>query len=168
MRPESIRQFEYFYLGSIGLAVANLLYQLSQLGTAYVGLGSLGGLEETAGGVPTMLLFVLITVASVLVAAAIPLALWYFAARKGSQVAKWLIVVLGGFGALRLLLILVMLGVLVISHAPTPDYVWVTMVLGFLTELLHMAAVAFLFPRDAREWFASRGMGTPVHEDIFS
>ena len=168
MRPESIRQFDYFYLGSIGVAVANLLFQLNQLGTAYVGLGSFGGLEGEAGGAPTILLFVVITVVSVLLAAVIPLILWYFAARRASQVAKWLIVVLRGFGALRPILVLVLLGALIVTRAPTPDYVWMTMVLSFATELLHMAAIAFLFPRDAREWFASGGVGPAAHEDIFS
>lgn len=168
MRPESIRQFEYFYLGSIAVAVANLLFQLNQLGSAYIGLGAFGGLEATAGGAPTTLLFVLIVVASVLLAAVIPLILWYFAARKASQTAKWLIVVLGAFGAIRLLLILVLLGALIVSRMPTPDYVWLTMVLGFITELFHMAAIVFLFPREAREWFASGGVGPAVHEDIFS
>ena len=168
MRPESIRQFEYFYLGSIAVAVANLLFQLSQLGSAYMGLGAFGGLERTTGGAPTALLLVLIVVASVLIAAVIPLVLWYFATRRASQTAKWLIVVLGVFGAVRLLLILVMLGALIVSRMPTPDYVWLTMVLGFITELFHTAAIVFLFTREAREWFASRGAGPAVHEDIFS
>lgn len=165
MRPESIRQFEYFYLGSIGLAVANLLFQVSQMGTASLGLGALGGLGEAGSG--TMLLAGSVIAVSILVAAVIPLVLWYFAARKASPVAKWLIVVLGAFGAVRLLLILFMLGVLVVSRAPTPDAMWLTMVIGFLTELLHMAAIAFLFFADSREWFARRGIGIRDHEDVF-
>ena len=167
MRPESIRQFEYFYLGSIGLAVANLLFQVSQMGTAYPGLGTLGELPGTGSEGGVMLLAGTVIVVSLLVAAVIPLILWYFAARKASPVAKWLIVVLGAFGAIRLLLILFMLGVLVVSRAPTPDYIWLTMVIGFLTELLHMAAIAFLFFADSREWFARRGIGIRDHEDVF-
>ena len=168
MRPESIRQFDYFYLGSIGVAVANLLFQLSQIGTAYLGLGTLGDLDQAGAGTAITIVTVLIVLVSVLLAAVIPLILWYFAARRASQVAKWLIVVLGGFGALRLILVLVLLGALIVTREPTPDYVWMTMVLSFVTELLHMAAIAFLFPRDAREWFASGGVGPAAHEDIFS
>lgn len=168
MRPESIRQFEYFYLGSIAVAVANLLFQLSQIGTAYMGLGALGGLGEAGSDTAATGLVVAVVVVSVLLAAVIPLVLWYFTARRANNVAKWMIVVLGVFGALRLLLILVMLGALIVSRMPTPDYVWLTMVLGFITELFHVAAIVFLFTREAREWFASGGVGPAVHEDIFS
>src|SRR5687768_5991079 len=95
MRPESIRQFEYFYLGSIAVAVANLLFQLSQIGTVYMGLGALGGVGEAGSDAAATGLVVAVVVVSVLLAAAIPLVLWYFAARRASNVAKWLIVVLG-------------------------------------------------------------------------
>jgi hypothetical protein len=168
MRPESIRQFDYFYLGSIAVAVANIIYQLSQLGPAFLGMGAFGGRETVEATALPVGLTIAIIVVSVTLAAVIPLVLWYFASRKASQVARWLVVVLGVFGGIRLLLVLFMLGALIVSGMPTPDYLWLTMLLTFFTELLHMAAIAFLFPREAREWFARGGTAMAAHEDIFS
>jgi len=150
VRPESIRQFEYFYLGSIALAVINLALAATETATTFTSMSGLPNMAEP--GAQTGL----------------GLALRYFAARKASEVARWLIVGLGVLSAFRLLFLIVMLGFLIVTHAPTPGIIWWTLMIGIVSETLHMAAIAFLFPADAREWFARRGIGIREHEEIFS
>ena len=168
MRPESIRQFEYFYLGSIALAVINLALAATETATTFTSMSGLPNMAEPGAQTGLGLALIGFGLLALLFAAIIPITLWYLAARKASEVARWLIVGLGVLSALRLLFLIVMLGFLIVTHAPTPGIIWWTLMIGIVSETLHMAAIAFLFPADAREWFARRGIGIREHEEIFS
>ncbi len=163
MRPESIRQFEYFYLCSIGVATLNIGLGLWASGRTLAA----PGLSSDMMGAGLMMAG-LMMVLMVLVAIIIPLVLWYLAARRANEVAKWFIVAFGVLCAFHLLMILFMLGVLVVTGTPTPTLVWLSMMLSVVSEILGLGGVAFLFPRDARAFFANRGVDLQEHGDIFA
>ncbi len=93
MRPESIVMFERLYLGALALGVVNLAlswsstqeYMANDPAVAAAGLGSGFFISTTLMGF------------------AIPLLLWYFIAKRGSNIAKWILVVLFGFGLISML-----------------------------------------------------------------
>ncbi|HEY0116451.1 MAG TPA: hypothetical protein VGB54_12095 [Allosphingosinicella sp.] len=165
VRPDSIRQFEYFYLGSIALAVVNLILTYSQVNGALSSARAFDAPAAVANVASAFMVGSLLI--GILFALIIPLTLWYFAARRASQTARWIAVVLGALSAIRLLVLIVVLGWLIVSRAPVVQWMWYNMLIGIVSETLHMAAIYFLFPADAREWF-SRGHSTARHQDIFS
>ena len=142
MRPISIVNFERCYLGALAVGLVNSLVSLPIMmrtpqvaqAMATFGPGFLYG--TVALGIVVSLL------------------LWYFAARRASVVAKWIIVVFFAFGVLGLLRNLT-------SGFPTP----VAGVLGIVAFVLQAVAVYLLFRPDAVAWF--RG-GGPDLEDTFA
>ncbi|HEX8384093.1 MAG TPA: hypothetical protein VF592_12050 [Sphingomonas sp.] len=74
------------------------------------------------------------------------LMLWYLVARRGSRVAKWLVVLLAVIGAGRLLLTLF---TLLASANPHP----LSQGSFILSAALTIASAAMLFRDDARIWF---------------
>lgn len=131
-RPPSIVRFERLYLASFVLGIASRL-----LGWNTVAL-RLAGDPRTAP-------FTWILPVSLVLGVAISLLLWYFAARRASVVAKWIIVVLTGFAMLRFVLNLPAMtrGVL-----PLAD-----VLVSTAAVLLGVAAAVQLFRADARSWF---------------
>lgn len=125
MRPQSIRLFDVAYLGSLAIGVANMA-------TGWTG---------TAGEMAVFAIGI-----------AISLALWYFTSFRASNVARWLVVILTGFGVLMTL--------------PTLD---ASVVGGSLTGasivlalVLEVAAIVLLFRADARAYFARGGAAVPA------
>ena len=84
-------------------------------------------------------------IGSFVVGIAIYLLLWFFIARKASNVAKWILVVLLALSMLSVLYTLAM------SFALT-----VTTLLGLAMYALEIAAVVFLFRDDAVAWLTHR------------
>jgi hypothetical protein len=166
VRPESIRQFEYFYLASIALAVLNIALSYGQ---ASFTISYLFGSAGRIPGMSTAIAAIFAASAGIglLFAFLIPMTLWYLAARRASQTARWIIVALGALSAVRLLLLLFVLGWLIVSKFPVEGWVWYSMMIGIVSETLHMAAIYFLFPADSREWF-DRGRSPARTQDIFS
>lgn len=82
----------------------------------------------------------------------IPLLLWYFAARRASVVAKWIVVVLFGLGVFGLLIALAM-GTMASGFGG---------VLSVVAFVLNAVAVWLLFQPDARAWFGE----TVGREDV--
>ena len=88
---------------------------------------------------------------------ALLLAFWFYIAVRANPVWKWL---LCGMMAAGLL-----------SEFFWPEEAqaegWAPFALGWIATLLNLAAVVFLFRRDARRWFATRGAGD-VDPKIFA
>ena len=133
MRPQSIVRFELAYLGSVVLWLVNLaLGWKARLGTlesnpAFAGNPQMAELAQTMMIGTTVVMLVLW------------LLLWYFTARRASEVAKWVIVALFGL----------------------PFTLMSYPVVGALSTVLSLAAFALtaysvwlLFRPDARAWFA--------------
>ena len=133
MRPTSIVNFERCYLGAILIGFVNSLLILPTMmrtpqvaqATALVGGSFIYG---------TMAIGLIIT-----------LLLWYFAARRASAVAKWIIVVFFAFGVLG------MIRNLTSGFASVPA--GLSRVLVIVAFVLQAVAVYLLFRPDAAAWF---------------
>ena len=130
-RPPSIVIFERCYLGALAVGLINTIvswpiYKLmpavrqaeAMIGPWYLPATSAAGFL-------------------------VPLLLWFFAARRASVVAKWIIVILFALGALG-----VVFGVIMQSY-PTST----TAVLSIVAFVLNAIAVTMLFKPDSRLWF---------------
>ncbi|MGN6375286.1 MAG: hypothetical protein ACTHMG_06995 [Sphingomonas sp.] len=130
-RPVSIINFERCYLGAIAVGLVGSIVNWSHTQS----MVQVQRAQQMIGTwyLPTILAMGII----------VPLLLWYFAARRASSVAKWIIVVFFGFSCL---------GVLVgmAGHTYPPGLAGV---LGIAAFVLNAIAVALLFKSDARVWF---------------
>lgn len=132
-RPQSIIWFERCFLGAIGIGIINSALNWSKIQAA---------VDATPGaaGLPAGFM-----IGTIVIGLIINLVLWYFAARRGANVAKWIIVVLFGLGLLGLVRTLTS-GV----AAPTMN------VFAYVALALQAVGVWMLFRPDAKAWFAGR------------
>jgi hypothetical protein len=134
-RPASIVIFERCYLGAWILGLINTALNwntvqaqmannpsVAQLGTGFASTMAIGGIA---------------------ISAVITLTLWYFTARQGSGVARWIVTIFYGLGVLFFLYTLLM-GRL----APG-----LPMAVTILSWILQTTAVVMLFRPDSRVWF---------------
>ena len=134
MRPTSIVNFERCYLSVIGLSILNNILNWQTMRDAI----------DTAGstGLPSWLVPVT-TVASLV----ITLLLWYFAARRASVVAKWIITVFFVIGVLAI-------GFTLLRGVFPGGLVGMIGIVGLVLQAI---AVWLLFKPDSNRWFAGRG-----------
>lgn len=139
-RPMSIIQFERCYLGALALALVNTALSWS----TYLRIPAVIQAQAMFGNwyLPT----------TTAIGFLIPLVLWYFVARRASVVAKWIVVVLFGFGVIGLLL-----GLANGGFATT-----LAAVLSVVTLVLNAIAVFLLFKPDAKAWFGERSGDNPA------
>jgi len=142
MRPASIVMFERLFLASLVLSVVSFIINYdsmirdleTQPGVAELGFGSGFAIGSMAIGLAIFLL------------------LWFFIARKGSSVAKWILVVL--------------LAISVISLPGMLMGSWdLGVVLGLAVYALEIAATAYLFRADAAAWFRGERGADPATFD---
>jgi hypothetical protein len=131
VRPQSIIRFEQLYLASSLLAVLGQILNLT-------------GISGPSGARDLGLVFVLIIVA---ITYGMIFLFWYLIARRASNVAKWILVVMTAFGLLATVPMLITLA------ETDPLYA----AISALVTVLQLAAMVFLFRRDAVEWLRSRG-----------
>lgn len=135
MRPQSIVTFERCYLGAwlIGLVNAALNWNTMMASLdANPGVAALGPSLTTG-----------IAIGTIVISAVITLLLWYYVARQGAVVAKWIVVVFFAIGLLSYLR-----GVLAGTMA-----LGLTAVIGLVVVVLQGVAVWMLFRPDAKLWF---------------
>jgi hypothetical protein len=133
IRPQSIVWFERCFLGAIGIGLMNSALSLSKIQEAVAATPGAGALP---GG---------FLIGTMVVGIVINLLLWYFAARRGSNVAKWIIIVF------------FVLGLLSVSRTFVSGVAPPTMnVLAYVALALQAAGVYLLFRPDAKAWFAGR------------
>ena len=130
-RPQSIVNFERFYLGAAAVGIVNSIISWSDSRAALDAIPNAGAL---GGG--TLIL-------SMLFGLAITAALWYFIARKGSSIAKWIAVVFFAFGLIGLLMML--------TGGKFPS--GIPGILSAVGIVLHLVAITYLFRPDTRPWF---------------
>ncbi len=138
MRPQAIIWFERLYVAAFILGVISAL-QTWSLQAAMLGSD------------PRLATMTWLPYASFVIRIAIVAALWFFVARKGSVIAKWIVVVLAAYGAMLLLVLLY--GLLKGSAS------FAIVVLSALQNIFYIAAAAMLFRPDALPWF---GEGKPT------
>jgi hypothetical protein len=133
IRPQSIVWFERCFLGAIGIGVVNSALNWSKMQDA---VAATPGASVLPGG---------FLIGTMVVGIIINLVLWYFTARRRSNVAKWIIVVFFALGLLGLVRTLVT-GI----AAPTMN------IFAYVALALQAVGVYLLFQSDAKAWFAGR------------
>jgi hypothetical protein len=144
MRPASIVQFERFYLGAMGVGLINnvLSWNQTQAMMADPALNPAGFGSGFQLGIMA-------------ISIAISLLLWYFIAKRGSNIAKWILVVLFGIGLIGILMSLSTM----MAMGP------IAMVLSLVGFAMQAYAVFMLFKPDAVAWL--EGGAGPTNPDTF-
>ena len=142
MQPESIRRFTLFYLGALVVSLAVTFIQYDSLvAQAERQMGAVGaGLGAAAA------------IVSVAVWTGIVLLLWYFVARKGLVIAKWIVVLLFLFNV-------------VTSFGIAAGGLSLAESVSLASFLLQALAVYHLFRPDAKAWFAGERAAGAAPED---
>ena len=135
MRPSSIIMFERLFLASLVVSAVNFFVGYDAMLASVEREPSLRALGVGQG----------FAVGSFVVGIAIYLLLWFFIARKASNVAKWIFVVLLALSVLSVLY------TLAASFALT-----VTTLLGLAIYALEISAAVFLFRDDAVAWLTHK------------
>lgn len=138
MRPQSIVRFEQAYLGSVLAWGVNIAVRWQPMLDSFEGQPAIAGNPQMASVVQTIL------VVTTLFCLMLWLLLWYFTARRASEVTKWIIVAL--FGMSALLFPFSLMSYSVVGALGTA--------LTVVTFALNAVAVWMLFRPDARSWFA--------------
>jgi hypothetical protein len=146
MRPRSIELFEKVYIAAIAIGLVNLVVSWNQIG------GMLESPEAQAAGMGPGFL-VGISVVSLIIS----LLLWYFIARRASNVAKWIYVVLTAIG---------LFGVLSSLANPLAPK-GLAMILSLAATALQVFAAWLLFKPDAKAWLESKGADGPADPSTF-
>ncbi len=131
MRPKSITLFERFYLASLVIMVINFFWSFDTMVAQIQRDPAMGPLGWGAGAV----------IAIFAVSLAISLLLWFFAARRRSVIAKWILVIFAMIGVWSLSSTFA-----AISSAQ--------LIAPLLVTVLQIAATILLFRADAKPWFA--------------
>lgn len=138
MRPNSIRMFDYLFLGSLALSVLNFLL-------------SMGDAEAQLAADPATAQFGSEALIGVFAfSMLISLLLWFFISRKASKIAKWILIV---FTVIGLLMLPASIGTL-------PP---VALVLTLAIAALQLAALFYLFKPDAKAYLA----GETINRETF-
>lgn len=139
MRPQSIVWFERLYLAAFALMVVNTILSWDANAAALAANGTardIPGYQYWTTGIGLL----------------IPPLLWFFIARRGSAVAKWI------------LLVLVVIGLIGVGYIVTSGRATFGLrgLLGYAAMALQVAAAAMLFRPDADAWFGKGNAREPV------
>jgi hypothetical protein len=130
MKPQSIRRFDLFYLGSIALSVIWFVLSYDGVVADMEARTAAAGVQLGAG----------LAIGSFLFGLAISLLVWFLASQKRLVVAKWIIVLLFVFS---------LFGLQGLFSGP-----WtIAKIVSLLSFILSAVAVFFLFTTDANAWF---------------
>ncbi|HTG37838.1 hypothetical protein [Sphingomonas sp.] len=129
MRPSSIIWFERLFLAALAIGLVNSLMILNAINADQAG-------QPLS---PSVL------IGSIVVGNIINVVLWYFVARRASNIARWILVALFVLGALSL-------GFSVMTDSYPGG---IEGLLGAIGWALQAASILCLFRRDAATWFES-------------
>ena len=148
MRPQSIIWFERLYLFALAIDMIAILYDIRWA----LGEKDLELAMAEIGFYPDW------TIAITPLAFGISLALWYFVARRGSKIAKWIAVTF----AMAMTVLLPILFLLDALEEPSNTDIALAICITFI----HLIAVMFLFKQDAREWLDSHNPRREAGENL--
>ncbi|GAA4765363.1 hypothetical protein GCM10023219_07800 [Stakelama sediminis] len=132
MRPQSIVRFEIFYWLSFVVSIAETALAWNDTKA-----------QMAAANPVALQFFPAMMVAGIAISLIITAVLWYFAARKASNVARWIVAIFYGIGLVFWLISLV--------GGKLP--VGIPGVLQVVGIVLQTLAVIMLFRPDAKAWF---------------
>lgn len=133
MRPQSIRNFDYLYLGSLALSVLGFVLSYEAILAEVQRETAASGIEMGSG----------LAIGSMAFGLIVSLALWFMVSRLGIELVKWILVVFFVFGLVGLPAVL----------AQLPD---LPAILSLLMTVMQGAALYFLFTPTAKDWFAEK------------
>ena len=144
MKPQSIKLFDYFYLGALFLSVLSFISGYNATKAQLATQGAANGVSISP----------VVAVVGFAIAMGIGLLLWYLVSRQRSTIAKWIIVLL-------FLLSLATIGSYFAGPMP------LTEIYGLLSLLCHAVAVSLLFRGDAIRWLENKpdARDTPADPD---
>ena len=145
MRPASIMRFEKAYLASIVLGLIAAAISWSTMSEA------LNDPVVQSMGMGTGFL-----VGTLAVSTLVSLLLWYFIARRASNIAKWIYVVIVALGTVSFLM-----------SIGSPAAEGATMIFGLVNLVLQVYAGWQLFKPDAKRWLESKGAGDGSDPTVF-
>lgn len=138
MRPVSIVRFEQAYLGSVVVWLVNLALGWKAKLASLENHGAFAGNPQMLEVAQTMM------IGTVIFLLILWLLLWYFTARRASEIAKWVVVVL--FALSLITFPFTLMGYKIVG---VPGVALTTLMVA-----LNGWAVWLLFRPDARAWFA--------------
>lgn len=133
-RPASIINFERCFWASMLLGVGSLALHWSVM---------IDGLKRDPAVAPMVESAVIFVGVALGFGFALSILLWYFTARKASNIAKWIYVAVMGFGAVSTLTSL---------NDPTSPMGF-ALAISLVSTALTALSIFFLFRPDARVWF---------------
>lgn len=140
IRPASILLFEKVFFACMALSVLGIAFGWSEM-VATAAAQSPG----IADAVP------MVMIVAVVIGVAVPVLLWFFIARRASNIAKWTYVVLTAIGVLMYL-----------SSLANPAVAKSLMtIFGGITTVLQVWSAWLLFKPDAATWLESKGVDGP-------
>lgn len=132
MRPSSIIWFERLYLLSLILGTLHGIFFFDETVAQIESDPGMGALGMGAG-----FAIIIMTVTFLF-----SLLFWYLIARKGSNLAKWVLVVLTVVG-------------LLFVPSSMAQMATINQAVTLILTLLNLFAIAFLFRKDARDWLTA-------------
>jgi len=136
MRPKSIRNFDFLYLGGIALSLVTFLLTYDDMVAEIQRQTAESGLQVGGGAALGGFLF----------GTVISIAIWFLISRLRIEVVKWVLVVFFLFGLIGLPVVLA--NVLTLSG-----------LLNLAIFVVQALAIWMLFQPDARAWFAEKRGG---------
>ena len=138
MKPDSIRKFDLFYLGSLAISAAGFIIGYDAVTAQIAGEGAAQGLALGPGW----------AIGAFVIGIAINLLLWWLTSAKRIAIAKWIIVLFFLLGLLSL---------------PGTFAGGLTMLeaLSLVAVAAQAVAIWFLFRPDAKAWFAGSEPADP-------
>lgn len=141
-RPRSIVQFERLYLGAWLLGLLNTVLNWGRMmNAARVSAGA----SQISEGFTSNIM-----IASTVGGSIITLLLWYFVARRASDIAKWIVTVFFGIALMSFLW----------GIAAGTVGVGVPVIVSVVALVVQGLAVVMLFRPDARAWFGEPPAGS--------
>lgn len=145
MRPPSILVFERLFFVSLALSVASFV----------IGYDAATKLLESEPAMQQLGLGGGFLIGSMAVSLAVYLLLWFFIARKASNLAKWILTAFTGVGVLSFL-----------ASAARTGLTWdINTLLGVAYYGFAVAAIVFLFKDDAKAWLKGERKDAPATPD---
>jgi hypothetical protein len=129
VKPQSIKLFDYFYLGSLFLGLLGFITGLSAIEATLAAQSAENGISISSGSVIAVYVMMLI----------VSLLLWYLVSFRRWEIAKWAIVVL---------FLVSLIGVGDFLAGPMP----LSEIYSLLSLIANAVAVGLLFRGDATRW----------------
>lgn len=141
-RPKSIVAFERAFWGSVAVGLLGGILGWNDLLETYQRESSIAAMGFGSG----------FLIAVWCISLAFQLLFWYLIARKGSNVTRWIYVVLMGFGIISALA--------TIGNPAMPG--GISRITSLASTALTVAAIFFLFRPDASDWFTKKRQVDPA------